>query len=255
MATQGHIDFIVRGKIGEIPISPKSIELALFKSFADDVSEILNSIPDVKKSEIVVAVEEGSFKVKALLALMAVNTLTADAETLKTTNDLSSINLKRSKVIEAWAKKSKNNTTLEFEIRPNGNEGIKIDYKNNFKKEETVWVQSELYLYGIFNDIGGSTKANIHFTTENNINVLIDCKVDDIKKEEQNRVYHTGGVRVLAKQNLYTGEIKEATFVEFVNYNPTFNEEEILSTIEKGREAWKDVPDHIEWVRNLRNDE
>lgn len=255
MATEGHIDFIVRGKIGDIPISPDAIELGLFQSFADDVATILKSIPDLKKNTIVVAVEEGSFKLKTFLAALAVNTMTVDAATLNQTNDLSSINSVRSKIIESWAKKSKANPTLEFEIRPNGNDGIKIDNNNNFKKDESYWVQSELYLYGMFNDLGGMNKPNIHFTTDKQNNILINCKFEDLQNETKNRVYQAGGVRVLAKQNLNTGEIKDASFVAFVEYTPSYNEEELLETIKRGSEAWQDVPDHVEWVRNLRNDE
>jgi len=255
MSLQGHIDFIVRGNVGEFPISPKTIELGLFKSFAEDIEAIINSIPEVQKNSVVISIEEGSFKATAIVAAMAANTLAVDAVSLNNTNDLSSINTVRSKVIERWDKKTKANPSIEFEIRPNGLDGIKVNYQRIFKKDENVWLQSELYLYGLFTDIGGKSKSNIHLTTDKNDEVVISCKVDEIKNIKENKVYHSGGVRVLAKQNLYTGEIKDASFIEFIDYNPSYNENELLATIEKGREAWKQIPDHIEWVRNLRNDE
>jgi len=255
MSTQGYIDFIVRGKSGDIDISPTHIEIGLLKSFADDVTAIINSIPEIEKNKVIVAVGEGSFKLTAMTALIAVNSLIVDAKTLTETNDLFSINSTRSKVIEKWYKKAKANPEIEFEIRPNGNEGIKINSDKTFKKEDNVWVQSELYLYGEFKDMGGNSKPNIHFLTDNNLSILINCKEEHIKNEKVNRVYHHGGVRITALQNLYTGEIKDAYFIDFIDYNPEYNESELATTIEKGREAWKDIPDHIEWVRNLRNDE
>jgi len=253
MAAQGYIDFIVRGKINDVPITPASVELGLLKSFSEDVAAIMNSIDGLDKGNVIVSIGEGSLKYKTMVALLAVNSLAVDAKTLNQTNDLSSINSVRSKIIEKWEKKTKTNPTIEFEIRPNGEDGIKITSQKQFKKEESVWIQSEVYLYGVFKDIGGE-KPNIHLTTGKNEKVLISCKEGDIKNQTENRVYHAGGVRVFAKQNLYTGEIKEANLIEFVNYSPQYDEDELLRLTAKGREAWTDIPDHVEWVRNLRND-
>lgn len=38
-------------------------------------------------------------------------------------------------------------------------------------------------------------------------------------------------------------------------YLPVHNEAELQGTIDKGREAWKGVDDHVQWVRDLRSDE
>lgn len=255
MSLDSHIDFIVRGKIGDLLISPKAIELSLLKTFSEDIYAIISSIPEVKISEPIVTIEESSFKARVAVALIAANMVLADAKTLSETNDLSSINSIRSKIIEKWHSKTKTNNSLEFEIRPKGEEGIKVNFEKVFKKTQEVWVESEIYLYGEVTDWGGSTKSNIHFTTEDKKNITINCKREDIVNQKDNLVYRPGAVRVLAKQNLYTGEIKEAKFVGFIDYNPSYNEEELNATIEKGREAWKDVADHVEWVRNLRTDE
>jgi hypothetical protein len=255
MTLDSHIDFIVRGKVGDLPISPKTIELSLLKTFSEDIFAIINSIPETKNSEPIVSIEQSSFKARVHVALIAANMVLADAETLNQTNDLSTINSVRSKIIEKWAEKSKNNNSLEFEIRPKGEDGIKVNFEKNFtKSQENIWVEAEIYLYGEVTDWGGSSKSNIHFTTEDKKKVTVACRREDLINQKDNLVYRPGGIRVLAKQNLYTGEIKDAKFVAFIDYSPIYDEAQLNATIEKGREAWKDVKDHVEWVRNLRTD-
>jgi hypothetical protein len=253
MKSSGNIEFIVRGSLGDNDISPSNISLSMLSSFSKDIYDVLNSIQELKKDDIVISIAEGSFKIKAFIALAALNIVKADIETLSTSSDFSSINDKRSKIIEEWYKKAKAQTGLEFEILPENHSGIKINSESIFKRTENeIWIEGEHYLYGVITDMGGSQKPNIHFTSDSNQTFLIDCTKDDILNEKENRVYHPAAIRVLAKQNLKTGEIKEPKFASFIDYNPVFDENILLSTIEKGRNAWSDVPDHVEWVRNLR---
>jgi HSP20 family molecular chaperone IbpA len=254
MSETGKIEFILRGKQGDIEISPDNISLTLLSNFTRDISDLLSSVPESKKDDIVVSIKDGSFKIHAFVLLAALNIFKADFDTLLTTNNLSTINDKRSKIIEEWIKKVKSNSGLEFEIIPENHPGIKINSQSNFNRliNETV-VESEVFLYGIVTDLGGASKTNIHLKTEDGNTFVISCSKEDLAKEKENHVYHSAAIRVFAKQNLYTGEISEPKFIEFINYSPSFDEQELLATIEKGRNAWSDVKDHVEWVRNLRS--
>lgn len=255
MSSSDYIEFIVRGKQGDKPISPDNISLNLLSSFTKDIDSLLNSIQEVKKEDLVVSIEKSSLKIKILIALATLNVLKADVDTLKSTNDLSVINEKRGRVIEDWLSKTKLIPGLEFEIIPFGSEGIKINSESNIQRIETdIWLESEIFLYGVITDLGGASKPNIHLKTEEGNNITIDCKKEDLESETENRVYKPASIRVLAKQNIKTGDFKEAKFISFQDYNPAFNESELLASIEKGRNAWSDVDDHVEWVRNLRTD-
>lgn len=254
MKNTGNIDFIVRGKIGDIDISPKHISVSLLNSFSKDISDLINSIQEVKKEEIVVSIEDGSFKLNAIMILSAINIINAEIKTLYQTNDLNSIDEKRSLIYEKWISNAKEND-IEFEIKPFNEESLLINKNSIFSKvDNTIWVESELYLYGIITDLGGNQKPNIHLKLENGKNIVIDCTKEDIAIETENRVYHSASVRVIAKQNLLTGEFKDAKFSGFNKYNPVFDEKVLLNTIEKGTNAWSDVENHIDWVRNLRTD-
>lgn len=252
MKTTGNIDFIVRGKIGDLDISPNSISVSLLNSFSKDISDLLNTIQETKNDEIVVSIEDGSFKLVASIILAAINIINAEIKTLHETKDLNSINEKRGLIYERWISNAKAND-YEFEIKPLYEEGLIINKNTVFNKiDNNIWVESELYLYGVITDLGGSQKPNIHLKLEDGKNVVIDCTKDDIAIETENRVYHSASVRVTAKQNLRTGEFKDAKFLEFNKYNPVFDEKVLLETIAKGTNAWSDIDNHIDWVRNLR---
>lgn len=247
------IDFIIRGNVNDVDISRDSISLSLLSSFTKDINEILNSLPDNNKDEIIVSIQDGSLKYNILISLVAFNLFTSEIEALNSSRDLSLICDKRSKIFEEWSKRAKSFSDLEFEIIPDGHSGIKINSNSSFiKSDENIWIEGEHYLYGVITDMGGSHKPNIHFSSEDGASYLIDCTKDDIINEKENRIYHAAAIRVLAKQNLLSGELKDVKFASFVEYNPKFDAQHLLQIIEKGRNAWSDVPDHIQWVRNLR---
>lgn len=255
MSNSGSIEFIVRGIQGADAISPDNISLPLLSTFSKDIESMISSIPDIKKDDVIVSIEKSSFKIKTFIALAAFNVFKADLDTLNSTNDLNSINDKRSKILEDWISKSKSYPGLEFEIIPSGSTGIKINSESQIQRIETdIWVESELFLYGIITDLGGASKPNIHLKTEEGVNITIDCKKEDLESETENRVYKPASIRVFANQNIKTGEFKDSRFVSFHDYNPSINEKELLTSIEKGRNAWSDIDDHVAWVRNLRTD-
>lgn len=252
----GNIEFIVRGKIGDADISLSNISLSLLDSFTKDISELLNSIPELKKEEVVVSIEESSLKIKTLLALIALNTFQVDFETLNATNNLDSINNKRSNIIEEWIRKTKSYDNLEFEVRIGDDKIYKFNSNTNYNRNQPeLWVESEIYIYGEVTDLGGASKSNIHIKQENGNTIVVNCTKDDLSNEKENKIYHNVALHVSAKQNIATGEIKDANFIQFIEYNPVLDEKQLSELNEKGRKAWEDIVDHVDWIRKLRSED
>jgi len=63
MKSVGNIEFIVRGSLGDIEISPSNITLSMLSTFSKDISDVLNSIQELKKQDVVISVVDGSFKI------------------------------------------------------------------------------------------------------------------------------------------------------------------------------------------------
>lgn len=140
-------------------------------------------------------------------------------------------------------------------IKPSNSESLVINSNTTFKDErKEIWVESNQILYGIITDWGGDSVTNIHFKTDKGTSFKIDCAKSDIENEKNNRVYQPTAINVTAEQNLITGELRKLKFKSFLNYNPKFDEQQLLTLFEKGREAWKDIPDHVSWIRNMRSE-
>lgn len=254
--THDAVEFVVRGKISGEEISPDLVPLSLLRDFSKDIYELINELNENRKAENLISIEKGSLKIKSIVTLLAFNSLVSEIGVLSQNNDFSRVNSKIGKILEGWHNKTLDAEELEFEISPAGNQSIKFNkHSQFFRSDENVWVESEIYLYGVITDLGGSQRPNIHLKTEEGQSLTISCTKEDIINEKENHVYHSTALRVIAKQNLFSGELKDIKFLNFIEYNPSYDEEQILATIEKGRNAWSDVDDHVEWVRNLRLDE
>ena len=256
MSLKGNIEFIVRGNIDGVDITPNSIPLSTLSNFTSDITDLLKSIQEEKKDEIIVSVSEGSFKINAFVAMTTISVFSTEIKILNDTNNLADIDPKRSKVIERWLSRTSKSSNIEYIISPEGNDILKINSDSKLVNTKSdLWLDGDYYLYGIITDMGGDTKPNIHFKTNTNTNLIINCSKDDIINIKDNLIYQVKGIRVKAKQNVLTAEIKDAEFISFVEYNPQFDLQSLQNTIAKGREAWSDVEDHLEWVKNLRSDD
>jgi HSP20 family molecular chaperone IbpA len=257
MNEMSNIEFIIRGKYNNSEISPSNIPLSLLEDFTSDIYNLLNSIPEITKDDISVSIEKGSFKIKTIIALIAINTIQVDILTLTETKNFNTINKKRSDIFENWINKSKAQNTLEFEIKLNNKKSYIFNSKTEIiRNVNEIWSNSELYVYGELIDIGGASSSNMHIRQDDGKILVINCTKNDLEKQKENRIYQNVAIRVKADQNIKTGEIKNLFFVEFIDYNPEYNEEEFLKLVEKGKNSWKDIDNHIDWIRKLRsNDE
>lgn len=255
MKSKENIEFIVRGSVNKTEINPSSVPLFLLEAFSSDVTAILNSAKEDKKEEIIVSIEPGSFKIVALISLALYGSLNAEIDQVFQRNSLDGVKDRRAKIINNWVSLTKKYPELEFEIKTSDQTSLIINNSTEFKKEmEHLWFEGEYSLYGTINDMGGETNSNIHFKTDKGVAIKIDCKKSDIENETENRIYKFNAIKVSAQQNLITGELRNAKFISFLDYHPFVNEHKLLTLFERGREAWKDVPDHVQWVRNLRSD-
>lgn len=255
MKSKENIEFIIRGSVNDTEINPSSVPLFLLEAFTTDVSAILNSAKDDKKEEIIVSVEPGSLKIIALISLAIYGSLNSEISQVYQKNSLDGVKDRRAKIITNWVSLTKKYPYLEFEIKTGNETSLIINNSTEFKQEvEDLWFEGVYSLYGTINDMGGETNSNIHFKTDSGKAIKIDCKKSDLESETENRIYKFNAIKVSAEQNLITGELRNAKFISFLDYNPNFNEEKLLTIFERGREAWKDVQDHVGWIRNLRSD-
>ncbi len=249
------ISFKIQGLFNGEEISINNVPISLLTSFSGDISKLIKSIGEREKDEdIIVSIEKGSINIIPILSKPESVILNSEFDNLFRTNDLSYVSEKRIPVYDNWSKIVSKHPDIKISMGPSTSiHKHTFDFKTKFTRiSDSVYVDVELYLYGEVLDMGGVTKSNIHLKSDEGDTFLITCLKEDLRNDEVNRIYKKTGARVNAKYNIKTDEYKEYKLIEFVDYNPVFDESNLNNTIEKGREAWKDVDDHIKWLRELR---
>ncbi|QWQ32233.1 hypothetical protein KOY48_05310 [Candidatus Minimicrobia naudis] len=96
-------------------------------------------------------------------------------------------------------------------------------------------------------------KASLTFTLlSNGTNIKLDTNEDILADDNKNRLYKEQLVRVKAQRNLRTKELRNERLVSFEYYEPHFNEDEFIKQVARTKLAWKDIPDIVSWVEEVR---
>lgn len=237
-------------------VSPERVPLGLLSEFAADVQAFIRgSDKDFDAAAIEVAIVDGSFALAS--EPMVAPSLFRDLSSLRESADLAHIDSKRKAVIAKWQASAKNSLSRVIKIASGALNGIVvIDRTTDYRLiEAETWVDVERYIQGELMDLGGMKKSNAHIKLPDGSKITIKTDRDLIRAETDNLVYRNVHVRIRAKYNVNTGEMKDAALVEFVDYSPAFDEEAFERLTSKGRQAWADVKDPAAWVRQLRGSE
>ena len=245
--------FAVSDRINDVEVGPKHVPLALLGEFQKDVSEFLKgSGRDVDPGQVLVSVEDGSLALVAS-GLIAATSLWADLEHLKTTDSLSLIDVKRAAVVERWQATVRQNPKRSYLVADRAAKvGFLVDSKSDYRRAEQVWVHVEKYVHGKIVDWGGKTKANVHLELENGKTLTVESSQNLIAQEEHNLVYRLALLHVTAEENLVTGDLRNLRLLAFEHHHPAYDEDEFKRMVERGTQAWADVPDSVAWVETLR---
>ena len=257
MARQQTVEFILRGKLEGVDITPQSIGLHLFNQFNAEVEAlIVGSQKALKLTEAKVRVEEGSYKLKVVLTSALLASLGPDLHRLNRQDSLGEIDPERAKIMQRWQARAKSQQDIEYEVRSSGESPARVHVTKSTDYhvgKTTPWVVVEQYLFGQIVDMGGAQKANVHLALEGTGRILIVGATEEfLREQKENRLYHKALLRVRAEQHSRTGELRNVRLIDFEDYNPGYNEQELEKFIEEGTKAWADVSDAAAWVRDLR---
>ncbi|WP_394753545.1 hypothetical protein [Crenothrix sp.] len=253
MNSINQLRFAVNDSINDVEVSPSHVSLALLGEFQKDVSEFLKgSNRDVDPSKVVISIENGSLAFVAT-GLLAATTLWSDLAHLKSEDSLNLIDSKRASIVERWqASAQKNPHRRYFIADPSTKISFAVDSTSNFRKTEDAWVHVEKYLHGTVVDMGGSTRVNVHLKIETGATLTIDSTQDLLAQGEQNRLYRSALLHVTAEENLLTGELRHLRLLAFENHQPSYDDYEFNQMVERGTQAWANVPDTTSWLEMIR---
>jgi hypothetical protein len=255
MTINNQLRFAFNDIIDNDDVSPARVSLALLGEFQKDVADFLKgSSRDVDPANVLISIEKGSLALVATGGLLTAITFLADLDHLTSTDSLNLIDQKRASVVERWQASAQKNPHRRYSVfDQSGLVLFSIDSTSNFHRVEDVWVYVEKYLHGTIVNMGGNTNPNVHLKLENGVKLPPIASTQDLLAQgEQNRLYRPAQLHVTAEENLLTGELRNLNLLAFEDNQPSYNDDEFNLMVERGTQAWADVPDATVWLENLR---
>ena len=234
--------------------SPERVRLGDLAGFAADVAAFLRGEgKEVDTNAVEVAVKQGSLAIETAPLLAAPN-LFRDLRALLTSELLDGLDARRREVMERWQKTTRQSRGSSYRISaPFLDRPITVSAESDYHADDAdQWVQVERYIRGEIQDLGGSTKANAHVRLPDGRTLKVTADREVLRDDSVNRLYKQAMLRIRAEFNVLTRELRNATLMEFVEYAPRVDEEELARLTRRGAQAWKDVPDATAWVDELR---
>ena len=234
-------------------ISPARVPLAVLRSFARDVDDFLRgSTQEVDTATLDVAVVQGSLAVQT--APLANPGLLADLRRLASSEVIDGVDSKRRGVVERWQKLARSRRDVHIRIRaaflP---QPITISADTDYRADDAdQWVRVERYFRGEIEEIGGHTRCNAHIRLPNGTALVVDAPREFLRDDKINRLYKPAMLRISAEYNVVTREHRQARLIEFVEHDSRPDEQALKRLMERGVNAWADVPDGGAWVDGLR---
>lgn len=248
------LSFSLIDSTGGYEVSPGRVRLAALAEFSGDVAALLKgSSKDVDVSALDVAVRPGSLTIQTA-DIAAAGTLFHDLAALNASELLDALDAKRREVIERWQRAARQKLGLAYRVRAAFlDRPVVIDQNTDYRADDAdQWVMVERYVRGVIEDLGGATKPNAHVRLPDNQLLKVYTERSVLHDDKLNRLYKQAVLRIRAQYNVATRELKDARLIEFVEYAPSYDDDEMSRLARRGAQAWKGVDDATAWVDELR---
>jgi hypothetical protein len=252
------IEFTLREQVDGVEVTPHTIGLSRFNEYNQQVEAFIAGSQKGKLTETRVEVGEGSYKLTVMLSAAVAVALEPDLALLDREDVLGELDPKRAEIVAKWQARAKADPTVRFEIKPDRPDlpTVRLLHNTDFRIGAVVpWVKVEKNLFGTILDMGGVQKANIHLKLKDTgQTIIINAAQSYLQALHENRLYRQALVHVSAQQHYRTGALRNVQLIAIEDYVSVYDEAALDRFAERGREAWRDVPDAVAWVRERRGD-
>ena len=156
------VEFVLRGKVGGVDISPRTIGLSQFNEFNVQVETFVSGSQRLKLDEAHVEIREGSYVLRVLLPAVVLASLEPDLRLLAREDVLGELDFKRAEVLQKWQTRAKDDPGLSYEVRPRGDSlpRVRISHQTDYRIGEIVpWVAVEKVPFRASGGHGGRAKG------------------------------------------------------------------------------------------------
>lgn len=253
MEEQGYIEVKMEGLVGNKPLKPIDIDIAEIKEIISDVETFLYPTKGEKadRPHISYKLEEGSARNLFYLPISGVLLFNGLSGEISSRGNIDFLDNKRAVVIDKFQRKAKEkNLEISFYSSSNTNPILKINHETQFFKIAATFIETEFVLYGKVNEEGGNN-PNFHLLTKEYGKLVISATEQQLLEGEK-RLFKIYGVRAKGKQNLADGKPFDLKLIDYITYNPNYNEHKLELLIEKASKIWNTIPNVDSWLNEIR---
>lgn len=255
MEQTGYISVIIKGRTISGSLNPKDIDIAETREILTDVETLLFPTKPEKDERPKVAYEVKEGSVKNIFYLPLAKTIMFSALMAEVGNrgNVELLEPKAAFIIDKWQRKSYN-SGREYVITSSISEDkslIKINNESQFISFQSDWVNTSLYLYGKIYEEGGLSKINLHILTDHYGKLTVNATEEQLTAGDQ-KLFKVYGLWVKGKQNIATGQLKDLELIDYLKYQPEYEEVVLQKLIKKATSSWGAIKDKDEWLSEIR---
>ena len=255
MDTLGTIEIKIDSK--DKKISHENYDLKEMIFVLGNMEKLLHSNNQKQKPLITYKLKEGSVKHLFTTTIPVITIFLNEILIPTQTGRIESLPNQQVQIIENFQNKaSEKGYNIEITSSVNDKK-LRITPDSKFLRPDNIWVDAELYFYGILKEAGGKSKTNIHLDTEEFGYVTIDIDQEFLENQKENLLYKRIGIRATGKQNIKNGEIdkKKLVFKEFLEFSSEYDENYLNSLIKNATPKWKEIKDPDRWLNEIRGND
>jgi hypothetical protein len=250
---QGYIEIKIDGLVGNKQLKPIDIDIAAIKEIIADVETFLYPTRGEKaeRPHISYKIEDGSARNLFYLPISAVLLFNGLTNEIKNRGNIDFLDIKRAEIIDKFQRKaSKNNFEISFFSSSNKEPILKINKETQFFKIAASFIETEFILYGKVNEEGGNN-PNFHLVTNEYGKLVISASEQQLLEGEK-RLFKIYGVRAKGKQSLVDNKPFDLKLIDYITYNPNYDEHKLDLLIERASLNWNSVANVDSWLNEIR---
>ncbi len=250
---KGQVTIHIEGKYGADRLTPENYDITLMQTVLGFAVTLLDLDKRKERPVTTFHVEKGSVsnvfttskqKAAEFASVLALVAASSSIDQLDARTAVAFENLQRFAI--------QNDFKVEVSSSESKGHAVRITPSTRFQRTENFWTDAEVYYYGTIVDAGGKKSSNIHLDTKDGL-IKIDADKEILTNIVGNPLYRKFGVRVLAKQNVVTGDIDRSSLklLEIIDFEPKFDMAYLEEKIEASTPHWTgvDADDFIHAVR------
>ena len=253
MEEQGYIEVKINGKVGNKPIKPIDIDISDIKEIISDVETFLypTRVEKAVRPHISYKIEEGSARNLFYLPISSVLLFNGLSAEIKTRGNIDFLDNKRAEIIDKFQRRaSEKNLEITF-ISSSTNEPIlEITKDTSYFQIAANFIETEFVLYGKINEEGGNN-PNFHLLTREYGKLVISASEQQLLEGEK-RLFKIYGVRAKGKQNLADGKPFDLKLIDYITYNPNFDEHKLDLLIKRASITLNAISNVDNWLQEIR---